>query len=68
MVQPVSFWICFSSVNYSLIITQVEIKKAEPRDSGKMGDGPPGQWGPPQGGPPMGMGGVSWKITEFILQ
>ncbi|PNF22993.1 Heterogeneous nuclear ribonucleoprotein 27C [Cryptotermes secundus] len=36
---------------------QVEIKKAEPRDSGKMGDGPPGQWGPPQGGPPMGMGG-----------
>ncbi|XP_069679914.1 heterogeneous nuclear ribonucleoprotein 27C isoform X5 [Periplaneta americana] len=36
---------------------QVEIKKAEPRDSGKMGDGPPSQWGPPQGGPPMGMGG-----------
>ncbi|XP_066994467.1 heterogeneous nuclear ribonucleoprotein 27C isoform X1 [Anabrus simplex] len=35
---------------------QVEIKKAEPRDSGKMGDGPPNQWGPPQG-PPMGMGG-----------
>ncbi|KAK7868066.1 hypothetical protein R5R35_005535 [Gryllus longicercus] len=35
---------------------QVEIKKAEPRDAGKMGDGPPNQWGPPQG-PPMGMGG-----------
>nr|CAD7589283.1 unnamed protein product [Timema genevievae] len=35
---------------------QVEIKKAEPRDSNKMGDGLP-NWGPPQGGPPMGMGG-----------
>ncbi|XP_049791162.1 heterogeneous nuclear ribonucleoprotein 27C-like isoform X1 [Schistocerca nitens] len=35
---------------------QVEIKKAEPRDAGKMSDGPPNQWGPPQG-PPMGMGG-----------
>ncbi|CAG2057935.1 unnamed protein product [Timema podura] len=34
----------------------VEIKKAEPRDSNKMGDGLP-NWGPPQGGPPMGMGG-----------
>ncbi|XP_063233608.1 heterogeneous nuclear ribonucleoprotein 27C isoform X28 [Bacillus rossius redtenbacheri] len=36
---------------------QVEIKKAEPRDSNKMGDGPPNSWGPPPGGPPMGMGG-----------
>lgn len=64
MVEPVYFCFIFSSVNCSvIIITQVEIKKAEPRDSGKMGDGPPGQWGPPQGGPPMGMGGVSWKIA-----
>jgi hypothetical protein len=45
---------------------QVEIKKAEPRDSGKMGDGPPGQWGPPQGGPPMGMGGVSIRIIVIM--
>lgn len=37
----------------------MEIKKAEPRDAGKLGEGPPGQWGPPQGGPPMTMGGVN---------
>ena len=38
---------------------QVEIKRAEPRDSSsKMNDGHQGQWGPPQqGGPPMGMAG-----------
>lgn len=42
-------WCCF----------QVEIKRAEPRDSSsKMNDGHQGQWGPPQqGGPPMGMAG-----------
>ncbi|XP_053982717.1 heterogeneous nuclear ribonucleoprotein 27C isoform X2 [Hylaeus volcanicus] len=38
---------------------QVEIKRAEPRDSSsKMNDSHQGQWGPPQpGGPPMGMAG-----------
>lgn len=43
--------------NYSFFfIFQVEIKKAEPRDSSnKMGGD--NSWGPPQGGPQMGMGG-----------
>ncbi|XP_078053661.1 heterogeneous nuclear ribonucleoprotein at 27C isoform X8 [Augochlora pura] len=38
---------------------QVEIKRAEPRDSSsKMNDSHQGQWGPPQpGGPPIGMAG-----------
>ncbi|XP_011501673.1 PREDICTED: heterogeneous nuclear ribonucleoprotein 27C isoform X2 [Ceratosolen solmsi marchali] len=37
---------------------QVEIKRAEPRDSSsKMNDSHQGQWGPPQQGPPMGMAG-----------
>ncbi|XP_048516082.1 heterogeneous nuclear ribonucleoprotein 27C isoform X3 [Athalia rosae] len=38
---------------------QVEIKRAEPRDSSsKMNESHQGQWGPPQqGGPPMGMAG-----------
>ncbi|KOC66566.1 Heterogeneous nuclear ribonucleoprotein 27C, partial [Habropoda laboriosa] len=38
---------------------QVEIKRAEPRDSSsKMNDNHQAQWGPPQqGGPPMGMAG-----------
>ncbi|XP_057332586.1 heterogeneous nuclear ribonucleoprotein 27C isoform X2 [Microplitis mediator] len=39
---------------------QVEIKRAEPRDSSsKMNDSHQGQWGhqPQQGGPPMGMAG-----------
>jgi hypothetical protein len=54
-------------LNCFAVVTQVEIKKAEPRDSGKMGDGPPSQWGPPQGGPPMGMGGVSLCIDYDIV-
>ncbi|XP_039291904.1 heterogeneous nuclear ribonucleoprotein 27C isoform X3 [Nilaparvata lugens] len=41
---------------------QVEIKKAEPRDSNKMNDGSGNnQWGPPQGGGHMAMGGVSYN-------
>ncbi|RZF38613.1 hypothetical protein LSTR_LSTR010712 [Laodelphax striatellus] len=44
---------------------QVEIKKAEPRDSNKMNDGSGGnnQWGPPQGaaGHMAAMGGVSYN-------
>ncbi|XP_076179950.1 heterogeneous nuclear ribonucleoprotein at 27C isoform X8 [Ptiloglossa arizonensis] len=37
---------------------QVEIKRAEPRDSSnKMNDSHQGQWGPQPGGPPMGMAG-----------
>nr|CAD7462367.1 unnamed protein product [Timema tahoe] len=43
----------------------VEIKKAEPRDSNKMGDGLP-NWGPPQGGPPMGMGGA--MVLHRVLE
>lgn len=42
-----------------ICLLQVEIKRAEPRDSSsKMNDSHQGQWGPPQqGGPPMGMAG-----------
>lgn len=44
---------------YDICLFQVEIKRAEPRDSSsKMNDSHQGQWGPPQqGGPPMGMAG-----------
>lgn len=39
---------------------QVEIKKAEPRDSSKMNDNSgANQWGPPQNAGHMAMGGVS---------
>ncbi|XP_034244155.1 heterogeneous nuclear ribonucleoprotein 27C isoform X7 [Thrips palmi] len=47
---------CVSEHFVNLNGKQVEIKKAEPRDSSnKMGGD--NSWGPPQGGPQMGMGG-----------
>ncbi|XP_014220110.1 heterogeneous nuclear ribonucleoprotein 27C isoform X3 [Trichogramma pretiosum] len=49
---------CVSEHFVNLNGKQVEIKRAEPRDSSsKMNDSHPGQWGPPQQGPPMGMAG-----------
>ncbi|XP_012278440.1 heterogeneous nuclear ribonucleoprotein 27C isoform X5 [Orussus abietinus] len=50
---------CVSEHFVNLNGKQVEIKRAEPRDSSnKMNDSHQGQWGPPQqGGPPMGMAG-----------
>ncbi|XP_063979200.1 uncharacterized protein LOC135163575 isoform X3 [Diachasmimorpha longicaudata] len=50
---------CVSEHFVNLAGKQVEIKRAEPRDSSsKMNDSHQGQWGPPQqGGPPMGMAG-----------
>lgn len=42
------------------VLVQVEIKKAEPRDSSKMNDNSgANQWGPPQNASHMAMGGVS---------
>lgn len=53
---------CVSEHFVNLSGKQVEIKKAEPRDSNKMNDNSgSNQWGPPQSAGHMTMGGVSYN-------